>query len=446
MTLKKLKINTISLFCLVASAIFFLTSGIVGYAKTAESRLESQITECEELLIQVALLPNFSDGESKLCELEGFSWMPASAQKIENDIKNLTQQKEDYLMELRVERRDLINEQKTLIEQLQGYGEEYKYESPSREDDLSIQIEKIKTRNNELKGIKEKKRIELLTSFNIYKYFVIEKQNPDLLALVQNDAGTLPSSLLPLINNQINIWNSELSSPINQEVIKLRIFQSQEFVQYADTMQWHSPIESKEYVEITGLDTIDKQIIDLAYQRGYRKRKPITQESLTQYDSTTSLSKPTADSLTRMIAEANIQGIPLTLVSGYRSEEDQKILFLDRLNSNAITKIGKKLNSSDYGTLYLNEIINKTLESTAPPYYSKHHTGYTVDLGYKFGIGQKQVPFENTMAFDWLSADNYYNAKRFGFLPSYPKNTNNIGPEPESWEYVWVGDLTLKTQ
>ena len=36
-------------------------------------------------------------------------------------------------------------------------------------------------------------------------------------------------------------------------------------------------------------------------------------------------------------------------------------------------------------------------------------------------------------------ADNFYNAKRFGFIPSYPDDLNAQGPNPEPWEFVWVG-------
>src|SRR5690606_25521512 len=34
---------------------------------------------------------------------------------------------------------------------------------------------------------------------------------------------------------------------------------------------------------------------------------------------------------------------------------------------------------------------------------------------------------------------NYANAKRFGFIPSYPPDGGKQGPEPEPWEFVWVG-------
>jgi len=33
--------------------------------------------------------------------------------------------------------------------------------------------------------------------------------------------------------------------------------------------------------------------------------------------------------------------------------------------------------------------------------------------------------------------------KRFGFIPSYPENSGKQGPEPEPWEYVWVGEDVL---
>ncbi len=38
-----------------------------------------------------------------------------------------------------------------------------------------------------------------------------------------------------------------------------------------------------------------------------------------------------------------------------------------------------------------------------------------------------------------MAADNYRVAKQFGFIPSYPSGAGAQGPEPEPWEYVYVG-------
>lgn len=50
------------------------------------------------------------------------------------------------------------------------------------------------------------------------------------------------------------------------------------------------------------------------------------------------------------------------------------------------------------------------------------------------------VNFKTTSCFTWISKNNYENAKRFGIIPSYPSGASNQGPNPEEWEYVWVGE------
>jgi LAS superfamily LD-carboxypeptidase LdcB len=73
---------------------------------------------------------------------------------------------------------------------------------------------------------------------------------------------------------------------------------------------------------------------------------------------------------------------------------------------------------------------------TAVPGYSRHHTGYTVDIACE---NQTTLSFIYTVCFKWLSQNNYERTKKFGWIPSYPEEAVLQGPEPESWEYVWVG-------
>jgi LAS superfamily LD-carboxypeptidase LdcB len=53
------------------------------------------------------------------------------------------------------------------------------------------------------------------------------------------------------------------------------------------------------------------------------------------------------------------------------------------------------------------------------------------------------VVFEQSVCFGWLSKGNYKNAKSNGWIPSYPDGAKKQGPDPESWEYVWVGKQNL---
>jgi len=80
--------------------------------------------------------------------------------------------------------------------------------------------------------------------------------------------------------------------------------------------------------------------------------------------------------------------------------------------------------------------VNTVLITSSIPGYSKHHTGYTLDLlcgGWEF------ENFKNSPCQKWIIADNYKVAKENGFIPSYPDGADIQGPDPEAWEYVWVG-------
>lgn len=80
--------------------------------------------------------------------------------------------------------------------------------------------------------------------------------------------------------------------------------------------------------------------------------------------------------------------------------------------------------------------INTTLEHTAPPGFSKEHSGYVIDIDQP---GLDLTNFQSSPAYHWLSANNYYNARRFGFIPSYPPSLKANGAEFEPWEFVWIG-------
>jgi D-alanyl-D-alanine carboxypeptidase len=78
---------------------------------------------------------------------------------------------------------------------------------------------------------------------------------------------------------------------------------------------------------------------------------------------------------------------------------------------------------------------------SAPPGYSKHHTGYVIDLALP---GQDHNAFGRSAAYQWLIADNYLVLKSFGFVPSYPEEGPPQGPNPEAWEYAFVGGAAFR--
>ncbi len=131
-------------------------------------------------------------------------------------------------------------------------------------------------------------------------------------------------------------------------------------------------------------------------------------------------------------ASAKKAGYPLTLISAYRSPEYQRNLFTQRLYAHGVTADQVAAGKADAA-------VQDTLSHAAVPGYSRHHTGYTVDMW----CDDKSTSFLTSSCYRWISVSNYQNAKENGWIPSYPAGTSDQGPEPEPWEYVWVGRSKL---
>lgn len=204
------------------------------------------------------------------------------------------------------------------------------------------------------------------------------------------------------------------------EKTKLKVFTADEFRNLYQSYVFPNTRKISEDTAITSSTELDIKIKKLAADRGYKIRSaPIVDAFVSispEYKLQQKAYKDYVD-----FREASVKaGVPIELTAAYRSAEDQKNIFLSRLGST---------NPSD-------EQIIKTLETTAPPGYSRHHTGYTIDIAC---TNNKYQQFHTTPCFSWISADNYTNAKKHGWIPSYPEGTGKQGPEPEAWEYVWVG-------
>jgi D-alanyl-D-alanine carboxypeptidase len=124
-----------------------------------------------------------------------------------------------------------------------------------------------------------------------------------------------------------------------------------------------------------------------------------------------------AEKFLEMQQAARTQGIILVPLSGYRSLEQQETLFFD---------IAKQRG----------QVPSTRAEVSAPPGYSEHHTGYTIDIGDgKVPATNLSVKFANTPAFTWLQN----NASRYGFELSFPED-NPQGISYEPWHWRFVGD------
>lgn len=189
---------------------------------------------------------------------------------------------------------------------------------------------------------------------------------------------------------------------------------------------------------ITGNEMADQRIRSIAEARGFQlTRIPVTALVKTNEP----LLKGQTDDLLQPLAFAGWQdikaaaakdGIPLALYSAYRSPEWQRDLFAERFAAQGGNASAVAAGRSD-------TVVQTTLGMTSIPGYSRHHTGYAVDFWCEDGTGL----FGNSSCFRWLSKNNYQHAKEHGWIPSYPEGADEQGPEPEPWEYVWVGKAVL---
>jgi hypothetical protein len=167
---------------------------------------------------------------------------------------------------------------------------------------------------------------------------------------------------------------------------------------------------------ITGNPALDDRIWVISFARGYEMR-PTASGSLVAQDGH-SMQQLTAAAWEQLQAAASRAGHQLLIYSAHRSVNTQRAIFNSKLSG-----------TSD-------SAINAVLDYSSPPGASRHHSGYALDIKVAGGtIGT----FKSTPAFAWLSANNYLNAKRYGFIPSYPPDGGNQGPKPEPWEYLYVG-------
>ncbi len=178
---------------------------------------------------------------------------------------------------------------------------------------------------------------------------------------------------------------------------------------------------------IRGHAGADARIRSLAVGRGYRLRSEHAGRLVNVAG--VPIDERVATPLLSLIREANRNSHVLTVTFGYRSVDHQRNLFLQRISGYSNASIAEGKADSE---------INAALMWVAPPGYSKHHSGFTVDFRADGGAA-----FGTSAVGRWLAADNHTLARKHGFIPSYPAGAGPQGPEPEPWEYVFVGGKAI---
>jgi D-alanyl-D-alanine carboxypeptidase len=211
------------------------------------------------------------------------------------------------------------------------------------------------------------------------------------------------------------------AGPARAGLEDLPTFTDEELVQLVEAAGTANVLPPGDPIAITGDADFDDEIRARAEARGYRRR-PTPVGPLMEVDGQL-LQPPVVAAWRALKAAAAGAGYRIRIVSGYRSEAAQVSTFLSGVDGSSL---------EDY---------EERMAWSAPPGYSKHHTGYVIDLALP---GQSHNDFARSGAYRWLVADNYLVLKSFGFLPSYPPNGPPQGPNPEAWEYAYVGGWVFR--
>ena len=169
--------------------------------------------------------------------------------------------------------------------------------------------------------------------------------------------------------------------------------------------------------EVTGNDELDARIWELAFERGYVLRPTASSAALARVGGVP-MQPQAAEAWSELRVAARAAGMGFIVSSAYRSPASQRTQFLSKLQG-----------TSD-------DAIDATLTWYSVPGASKHHAGYALDFRYSNGTFGE---FRRTRDYAWLAEDNFSIPKRYGLVPSYPDDVEDQGPNPEPWEYVWIG-------
>lgn len=253
--------------------------------------------------------------------------------------------------------------------------------------------------------------ILFLIGINIWSYYTGKiyrtlKQTREEYAI---STSTLENTITGLKNSILNlkVENQNLNSVLNDEQrrrLALEDLKAQ---------------NEKKIDTLTKLTTLDPELLK-KYSKVYflsENYKPpqlanVATTSLSDTEKGVQLIPQVYSYLARMIDDTNRIGLPLKIISGYRSFEYQKTL------------------KSDYKVIYGAGTAN---QFSAEQGYSEHQLGTTLDITAP-ALKSPEISFENTALFSWLNE----NAYKYGFILSYPRSNKYYQYEPWHWRFVGV--------
>jgi D-alanyl-D-alanine carboxypeptidase len=223
------------------------------------------------------------------------------------------------------------------------------------------------------------------------------------------------------------------------ELLQYKTFSANGFRDLYESLAAPPPREAP---EVTGEAAADLRIVRLARARGYRLRALADPAGLADAGAGRLLEPQVLEAWRGLQAQAAAQGQRLELVSGFRSVERQRAIFLGALAGRGRRLLGRDFTPAEIARGDADQALDEVLAESAPPGFSRHHTGRALDVNDP-SSGRPFTEFGGSRAYRWLAADNFLAPKRFGFIPSYPPGADAQGPDPEPWELVWVGRQAL---
>ena len=267
---------------------------------------------------------------------------------------------------------------------------------------------------------------------------ITTNSNSSSVAILSSTQSQIPNSS-SAISSTISSDSSQSSSIIDQVMssissvseqvnLNFRQLTGQDFQAIFESINYPKTQLTKEQSVITDNLVVDNHIRSLAQKRGYKKRPSAFDNNLVFVDGQR-LQLEAKDAWNNLRNQAKNEGFNLVITSGFRSSVEQRSMF--------VASMAPEYPTQDLLSGKIDPDLNTIMNIVSPPGYSRHHTGYTIDIAC---LGES-TSFKLTSCYRWASANNFAKVRQFGWIPSYPVGVNNQGPNPEEWEFVWVGDL-----
>jgi LAS superfamily LD-carboxypeptidase LdcB len=257
---------------------------------------------------------------------------------------------------------------------------------------------------------------------------------------IEQDKSATPREVI--VEKKLETPAPKSSIVSNPEIAKYKVFEGSQWKEVYEKAKSNYENITYNYdgLNYFGNDNVNQVAIDLAIKRGFIKRGLVSDQSKLVYIEGYPVQPNMANSIKELFKEMRDNGLSITFLSGFRGIPEQSTVFGDEFYKQSFYSLGREISNQEILDRKADGVFNKSYDTVALPGYSRHHYGYTIDVTQP---GTFYKDFESTKAYEWMSKDNFYNVKKYGIIPSYPKGVEYQGPEPESWEFIYVGKEDL---